>query len=118
MQKRKSEQHKIQPQEKRRILTLDVLLLHVYVSDLLLHKKLQTNKKDISHRWGLKFQGRKLISTPPDQHSIRSRNLHQVMEFDVMPRDLYCESRVNKYLFLHLVTPDARGSSYAVSGFG
>lgn len=50
MQKRKSEQHKIQPQEKRRILTLDVLLLHVYVSDLLLHKKLQTNKKDISHR--------------------------------------------------------------------
>ena len=47
MQKRKSEQHKIRPQEKRRILTLDVLLLHVYVSDLLLNKKLKTNKKDI-----------------------------------------------------------------------
>lgn len=47
MQKRKFERHKIQPQEKRRILTLDVLLLHVYVSDLLLNKKLKTNKKDI-----------------------------------------------------------------------
>ena len=48
MHKRKFEQHKIQsPQEKRRILTLDVLLLHVYVNDLLLNKKLQTNKKDI-----------------------------------------------------------------------
>ena len=47
MQKRKFEQHKIQPQEKRRILTLNVLLLHVYVNDLLLNKKLQTNKKDI-----------------------------------------------------------------------
>lgn len=51
MQKRKFERHKIQPQDKpqdkRRILTLDVLLLHVYVSDLLLNKKLKTNKKDI-----------------------------------------------------------------------
>ena len=47
MQKRKSEQHKIRPQEKRRILRLHVLLLHVYVNDLLLNKKLQTNKKDI-----------------------------------------------------------------------
>ena len=47
MHKRKFEQHKIQPQEKRRILTLDVLLLHVYVNDLLLNKKLQTYKKDI-----------------------------------------------------------------------
>ena len=47
MQKRKFERHKIQPQEKRPILTLDVLLLHVYVSDLLLNKKLKTNKKDI-----------------------------------------------------------------------
>ena len=47
MQKRKFEQYKIQPQEKRRILTLDVLLLHVYVNDLLLNKKLQTNKKDV-----------------------------------------------------------------------
>ena len=40
------------------------------------------------------------------------------MEFDVLSRDLYCESRVNKHLFLRLVTLDARGSSYAVSGFG
>ena len=47
MQRRKSEQHKIQPQEKRRILTLDVRLFLVYVNDLLLNKKLQTNKKDI-----------------------------------------------------------------------
>ena len=47
MHKRKFEQHKIQPKEKRRILTLDVLLLDVYVNDLLLNKKLQTNKKDI-----------------------------------------------------------------------
>lgn len=47
MQKRKSEQYKIQPQEKRRILTLDVRLFLVYVNDLLLNKKLQTNKKDI-----------------------------------------------------------------------
>ena len=47
MQKWKFEQYKIQPQEKRRILTLDVLRLHVYVNDLLLNKKLQTNKKDI-----------------------------------------------------------------------
>ena len=47
MQKWKFDQHKIQPQETRRILTLDVLLLHVYVSDLLLNKNLQTNMKDI-----------------------------------------------------------------------
>lgn len=47
MQKQKFEQHKIQPQEKRPILTLDVLLLHVCVNDLLLNKKLQTNKKEI-----------------------------------------------------------------------
>ena len=40
------------------------------------------------------------------------------MEFDVLSRDLYCESRVNKCLFLRLVTLDVRGSSYAVSGFG
>lgn len=52
MQKRK---FKVQPQEKHRILTLDVLLLHVYLNDLQevktrnykQNKKLQTNKKDL-----------------------------------------------------------------------
>ena len=45
MQKRK---FKVQPQEKHRILTLDVLLLHVYLNDLLLIGQVKTrNYKQI-----------------------------------------------------------------------